>query len=59
MKATKVELLRTDTNHTEEFEITHAEALLRMPNNGGWVLPEKSKFQFDLENGITRKRDKE
>ena len=31
---------------TREFEYSHAERLLRMPNNGGWQLPEKSKFEF-------------
>lgn len=37
------------------FELGHAERLLRMPNNGGWTLPEKSPFQFDPTNGIRPK----
>ena len=40
-----------------EFEISHAERLLRMPNNGGWHLPEKSKFEY-VNNGLRRRTDK-
>lgn len=40
---------------TREFTAAHAERLLRMRNNGGWVLPENSKFSFDKENGIKRR----
>jgi hypothetical protein len=29
-----------------------------MPNNGGWQLPENSKFEFDKENGLRYKRNK-
>ncbi|MFR8207453.1 MAG: hypothetical protein ACLU99_14965 [Alphaproteobacteria bacterium] len=44
-KVTKVELdCPTTLNTTEEFEINHAERLLRMPNNGGWQLPERQQF---------------
>ena len=42
---------------TREFEISHAERLLRMPNNGGWHLPENSKFEF-VNNGLRRRQDK-
>lgn len=42
---------------TREFEISHAEQLLRMPNNGGWYLPENSKFEF-VNNGLRRRQDK-
>lgn len=45
-------------NHTEEFEIAHAERILRLKNNGGWQLPENSKYQFDEENGITKRDTK-
>lgn len=31
----------------QEFEFSHAERLLRMRMNGGWHLPEGSKFEFD------------
>ena len=40
-----------------EFEFSHAERLLRMPNNGGWHLPENSKYEF-VDNGLQRRRDK-
>lgn len=55
-KVTKIALMRIDNEQVQEFEVTHAERLLRMRNNGGWVLPEKSNYQFDKENGITSKR---
>lgn len=42
---------------TREFEFSHAERLLRMPNNGGWHLPKDSKFEF-VENGLQRRRNK-
>ena len=42
---------------TQAFEISHAERLLRMPNNGGWHLPEDSKFEF-VNNGLQRRQDK-
>jgi len=42
---------------TREFELTHAERLLRMPNNGGWQLPQDSKFEF-IDNGLRRKQVK-
>lgn len=41
-----------------EFEVSHAERLLSMANNGGWQLPNNSKYVF--ENGsITRRSKKE
>ena len=42
----------------QEFEINHAERILRMPNNGGWHLPEDSNYQMDEVNGLTSKRHK-
>lgn len=39
-------------NVTQDFEINHAERLLRMPNNGGWQLPKDSQYKFDFDNGI-------
>lgn len=57
-KVTKVVLECPTLNTTEEFEINHAERLLRMPNNGGWQLPEKTPFEFSKENGIRYKRNK-
>jgi hypothetical protein len=38
---------------TQEFSIEHAERLLRMPNNGGWKIPTKSKYKFDINKGIS------
>lgn len=43
-KTTTVTLIANGV--TREFEISHAERLLRMPRNGGWRLPENSKFEF-------------
>lgn len=43
---------------TREFEISHAERLLRMPRNGGWHLPDNSKYEFGEEYGIRRCKDK-
>lgn len=57
-KVTKVVLRVGHSNTTEEFEINHAERLLRMPNNGGWQLPEKTPFEFSKENGIRYKTHK-
>ena len=57
-KETKVVLVCPRHNLTQELEITHAERLLRMKNNGGWELPADSKFIFN-ENGIKRKSNKE
>lgn len=39
------------------FDVDHAERILRMPINGGWKLADE-RFVFDLENGITTKRNK-
>lgn len=57
-KVTKVKLVCPPHGLTEEFEIKHAERLLRMPNNGGWQLPEKTSFEFSKENGIRYKTHK-
>lgn len=57
-KVTKVVLECPTLNTIEEFEITHAERLLWMPNNGGWQLPEKTVFEFSKENGIRYKAHK-
>ena len=39
----------------QEFEINHAERILRAPNNGGWKLPDNSQYKFDYYNGITKR----
>lgn len=41
-----------------EFEINHAERILRAPENGGWKLPDNSQYQFDYYDGITKKPNK-
>lgn len=46
-------------NVTQEFEINHAERLLRMPNNGGWQLPKDSQYKFDFNNGIGFRKNNE
>ena len=43
---------------TREFEFSHAERLLRVRNNGGWKLTEKSKFEFSENYGLRRCQDK-
>lgn len=55
-KTTKVALQCDALGVTQEFEITHAERLLRMQNNGGWVLPKESDYIFG--NGAISKRNK-
>lgn len=40
-----------------EFEVTHAERLLAMPNNGGWQLPKNSIYIY--ENGSITRRNTE
>lgn len=57
-KFTNVVLENSKTGTTQEFEINHAERLLRMPNNGGWVLPANSQYTFNVKNGIGFKHDK-
>lgn len=52
MKKTLVTLECSAIGVTKNFEIAHAERILKMPNNGGWKLPKDSKFTFDDENGI-------
>jgi hypothetical protein len=56
-KVTKVALECPALDTTVEYEISHAERLLRMRNNGGWQLPEKSPFEF-VDNGIKRRGNK-
>nr|DAM09337.1 MAG TPA: hypothetical protein [Caudoviricetes sp.] len=57
-KTTKVLLVCPQHNMKREFEITHAERLLMMGNNGGWQLPENSNFEFSKDYGIRYKRHK-
>ena len=57
-KITMVTLCCPAHNITQDFEISHAERLLRLSNNGGWQLPEKTSFEFDKENGLRYKKYK-
>jgi hypothetical protein len=54
-KTTNVTLVANGV--TQDFEFAHAERLLRMPNNGGWKLPENSKYEF-VNNGLQRRASK-
>lgn len=54
MKSTKVTLATTDGDE-REFDVEHAERILRM-RNSGWVLPEDSEYKF--EDGTISRRDK-
>lgn len=55
-KTTKVTLVANGV--AQDFEFSHAERLLRMPRNGGWHLPDESKYEFDVTYGLRCKQDK-
>lgn len=57
-KFTNVTLENKSLGVTQDFEINHAERLLRMPNNGGWALPANSQYVFSVKNGIGIRTDK-
>ena len=57
-KQTIVTLENETLKTTRDFEVSHAERLLKMPNNGGWQLPENSNFEFSKDYGIRYKRHK-
>lgn len=40
-----------------QFEVSHAERLLAMPNNGGWHLPENSQYEYK-DGSISRRNTK-
>lgn len=40
------------------FEVSHAERLLNLKNNGGWQLADKSEFTFNKANGTITRRNK-
>ena len=54
-KTTTVTLVANDV--ARDFELSHAERLLRMPNNGGWHLPDNSKYEF-VDYALRRRADK-
>ena len=53
-KSTRVTLVVPELGMKQDFLPEEAETLLRNPQNGGWVLPEDSDFEFD-GNGIKRR----
>lgn len=55
MKAKTTTVTLAVGNVTQEFEISHAERLLRM-TKAGWHIDEKSKFEF-VNNAIRVKQD--
>lgn len=59
-KEPTVVLMVPEYGKVQEFTIPHAERLLDMgPElNGGWELPEDSKYVYDEEYGLRVKSDK-
>lgn len=56
-KTTKVLLEVPQHGIRQDFEFEHAERILLMSRNGGWVLPKDSKYTL-TENGLQRRRNK-
>jgi hypothetical protein len=54
-KVTRVALATVNGGVRQEFDIDHAERILRMPRSG-WVLPDDSQFEY--KDGIISRRDK-
>lgn len=57
-KQTFVKLV-CDALGEREFDFEQANRLLAMKPNGGWHLPKDSEYQFSVENGLERRRNKE
>jgi hypothetical protein len=57
MEAKKQMVVLVANGQEREFEVSHAERLLKMANNGGWKLPEDSQFKY-TDYGIGIKDDK-
>ena len=59
-KAPTVTLVVEKLNMSKEFSVSHAERLLDMGKylNGGWTLPEDSKYIYDEENGLRLRSNK-
>ena len=57
-KSAVIKLTVEKHGHNQEFDIAHAERLLRMNNNGGWRLPKDSEYTFSLKHGIRLKSNK-
>lgn len=56
-KPGSVVTLETANGTKQDFEINHAERILRHPDSG-WKLPEDSPYQFDYYDGITKRTNK-
>ena len=56
-KTTKILLEVPKWGLRQEFDFTLAESILRTRDNGGWVLPEDSEFEFK-DNGLRYRTDK-
>lgn len=54
-KTTTVPLMRQYDGEVMEFEVSHAERIMKMPNSG-WQLPEDS--EYELKDGTINPRDK-
>lgn len=54
MGKTTFVLLQCKALGNREFEISHAERLLNMANNGGWELADKN---YELKDGIIVRRN--
>lgn len=55
MKAKTTKVTLEVDGRRQDFEFEHAERLLMRPKNGGWHLPEDSKFVFE-DNALQRRR---
>lgn len=54
----KVTMVRlTAGERTESFEISHAERILAMENNGGWKVAKGEKLEW-IDNGFRPVKDK-
>ena len=58
MEPKKVTVTLQVGEKTQDFEINHAERILRREKNGGWRLPENSEFKMDSKNGLISRSNK-
>jgi len=56
-KTSKVTLLDSSNGVTHDFEVSHAERILKYPGSE-WKLPEDSPYQYTRENGINFRSNK-
>lgn len=57
-KTTEVMLVCPKWGYEQKLSIEHAERLLSMENNGGWVLPENTQFNY-VDGSLVRGNKKE